>query len=166
METTAANSVSTVIKEQFDLQTRLFNNVLEGIEDTESNDRPNEQVNHMKWIAGHLVSSRQGMCEIGGFEPLKKIEDQFGHGKSIDPNANYMSIKELKEQWNEIAEPIKRGIENMPETAWEEKSQFGLPISDQTMRGMLGFLMHHEAYHIGQMGILRKYLGKEAMSYK
>jgi len=33
------------------------------------------------------------------------------------------------------------------------------------MNGFLAFLMHHEAYHIGQPGILRKYLGKEAMKY-
>ena len=39
------------------------------------------------------------------------------------------------------------------------------PIADETLGGMLAFLMHHEAYHIGQMDLLRKYLGKDAMSY-
>jgi uncharacterized damage-inducible protein DinB len=30
---------------------------------------------------------------------------------------------------------------------------------------MVAFLMHHEAYHIGQMAMLRKQLGRGAMKY-
>ncbi|WP_155208447.1 hypothetical protein [Xanthovirga aplysinae] len=39
--------------------------------------------------------------------------------------------------------------------------QFELNI----MAKMLAFFAHHEAYHIGQMGIIRKYFGEAAMEY-
>ena len=46
------------VKKQFVLQTRLFNNVLEGIEDRKGSERLSEFVNHLQWIAGHLTNSR------------------------------------------------------------------------------------------------------------
>jgi hypothetical protein len=30
----------------------------------------------------------------------------------------------------------------------------------------IAFLIHHEAYHIGQMALVRRYVGSAAMSYR
>ena len=32
--------------------------------------------------------------------------------------------------------------------------------------GTIAFLVHHEAYHIGQLALLRRYTGSPAMSYR
>ena len=53
----------------------------------------------------------------------------------------------------------------IPASVLASDSPVNVPFGDKTMKGFLAFLMHHEAYHIGQMGILRKYLGNEAMKY-
>jgi len=39
------------------------------------------------------------------------------------------------------------------------------PISDTTALGMITFLTQHDSYHIGQVGFLRRQLGKPAMTY-
>jgi uncharacterized damage-inducible protein DinB len=39
------------------------------------------------------------------------------------------------------------------------------PLGDSTELGLLTFLVQHDSYHIGQMGFLRRQLGKPAMSY-
>ena len=42
---------------------------------------------------------------------------------------------------------------------------FKSPIGDNTMGGTIAFFAEHESYDIGQLGFLKKYLTKEAMSY-
>jgi len=34
-----------------------------------------------------------------------------------------------------------------------------MPQGDETLRGMVAFLVFHEAYHVGQIGYLKKQLG-------
>ena len=55
-----AHSAQTLAA-QFDLHTRLFNNVLDGITDAETQERARDTVNHVKWLAGHLTSTRFSM---------------------------------------------------------------------------------------------------------
>jgi uncharacterized damage-inducible protein DinB len=157
---------ATALKAQFDLQTRLFNNTLEGVTDSETNARGNDHVNHMKFIAGHLLNTRLGfMTQLTGGQPDDSYAAQFGRGVKIDPNATYPSINQITSKWNEISGAIGEGITKLPEEALEAKSPVQTPVADDTIRGLLAFLVSHESYHIGQLGLLRKMIGKEAMSY-
>ena len=45
------------------------------------------------------------------------------------------------------------------------KGIFQTPIGDDNMKNFIDFVLHHEAYHIGQIGFIRKQLGKESMKY-
>ena len=150
---------------QFDLQTRLFNNVLDDINDAEADERIRDTVNHIKWIAGHLTSTRFGMGKIGGLEAEDPWGDLFSHGNGLREDADYPSIDAIKAQWNAIAGPISAGLANLPDAVLSSPAPAKVPVNDETLGGMLAFLMHHEAYHIGQLGLLRKCLGKESMKY-
>jgi uncharacterized damage-inducible protein DinB len=160
-------STAAALKAQFDLHTRLFNNALEGINDADANTRKSEQVNHMKWVAGHLLNTRvDSMTRMTGGEPDLSYGPQFGRGNSLDPNATYPAIEELTAKWNAVSGAVSEGFNGIPEEVLSSMAPAGAPIADPTMRGLLAFLVSHEAYHIGQLSILRKMLGKEAMSYK
>lgn len=154
----------STIKQQFDLHTRLFNNVLDGISDTDTNSRANEHVNHLKWLAGHLCSARFGFKDLAQLDQADPYGDLFGHGKAINPEADYPSIENIRENWNAISGQISAAFDQLPAEALEANAP-KVPIGDGKMGDFLDFLMHHEAYHIGQMGILRRFLGKDAMSY-
>jgi hypothetical protein len=39
------------------------------------------------------------------------------------------------------------------------------PLGDSTELGLMAFLVQHDSYHIGQLGFLRRQLGKPAMAY-
>ncbi len=154
----------STVKQQFDLHTRLFNNVLDGITDPDTNSRANDHVNHIKWLAGHLTSTRFGFKDLAQLEEGDPYKELFAHGKSIDPNADYPSIDNIRENWNGISGQISNALASLPEEALQADAP-KVPIGEGKMGDFLDFLMHHEAYHIGQMGILRRFLGKEAMSY-
>jgi uncharacterized damage-inducible protein DinB len=155
------------LKAQFDLHTRLFNNVTEGITEDDSHNHNSENTNHIKWIAGHLLNTRiSTLARITGGQPDESYAAQFGRGVALDPKAKYPPIEEIRSKWNDTAAAISEGINNMPEEALAAKSPVQAPIADDTFRGLLSFLISHEAYHVGQLGILRKMAGKEAMSYQ
>ena len=163
MMTTSA----AALKSQFDFHTRLFNNVLEGITEAESSKRNAEQINHIKWVAGHIVNTRIGsLSKLAGIEPDESYAVQFARGSSLDPNASYPPLEEIKSRLNETSTAISDHIAKIPEEVLAAKSNAAVPIADDTVRGLLAFLMSHEALHIGQLSLLRKMAGKEAMSFR
>ena len=158
---------TAALKAQFDLHTRLYNNATEGLTDAEANSRNSENINHIKWIAGHLLNTRlESMSRVTGLEPDTTYVAQFGRGNSLDPNAAYPPIEEIRDKWSSVADSIGTAITKMPEEVLNAKAPAQVPIADDTVRGMLSFLVSHEAYHIGQLGLLRKMVGKESMSYR
>ncbi len=162
MSTSAAS-----LKAQFDLHTRLYSNALEGLTDAEANRSNSEHVNHMKWVAGHLLNTRVDLLsKLTGKEPDTTYGEQFGRGKPLSATDTYPPLEEITSKWKATAASIGEGIANIPEEALAAKTEIQTPIADDTFRGLLSFLISHEAYHIGQLGLLRKLAGKEAMSYK
>ena len=155
------------LKAQFDLQTRLYCNALEGISDSESATRGGEHINNIKWVAGHLLDTRVGsMARLAGLTPDGSYGAQFGRGVELDLKANYPPIEELVARWKESAAAIGDGLTKIPEDVLAAPSNANAPIADDTIRGLIAFLVSHESYHIGQIAMLRKMMGKEAMSFK
>jgi uncharacterized damage-inducible protein DinB len=161
MSTLSAQSTATTITSQFDLHTRLFRNVLEGITDDAAATQHSPNANHIKFLAGHLVHTRLMLVGYVGLPG----DDRFSQfDKNIAPRATYLPMAEILAKWDEIAGPISAGISKMSAEDWAGTAPFPTPTGT-TMADFLAFLMHHEAYHIGQLGILRKFAGKEAMKY-
>jgi len=159
------------VSKQFALQTRLFNNVLEGIEDRKGSDRLSEFVNHLQWIAGHLTNSRYRLGSGIGMDksfPYAESYNDFSqpppHNRAIDPSVKYPSLTEIKKSWNEIAAVFVEKISAL--NPGQLGSETGVQVpTGKTLSDLLSFIASHESYHIGQMSIIRKYLGLSAMSY-
>lgn len=165
MQTAVKSPITCALVAQFDLHTRLFNNVTEGLSDAEASSRPNQHVNNMKWLAGHLTSTRFALKDFTDLELDDPYSELFGHGQGLRDDIEYPSIEQISDLWNRISDQISAGLSNLSEDVLNGPAPARMPIGDDTFEGMLAFLMHHEAYHIGQMALLRKQLGHEAMSY-
>jgi uncharacterized damage-inducible protein DinB len=155
---------------QFDLHQRLYNNVLSGFTDDECNRRLNgfKEVNHVKYIAGHILNSQYGIAAIAGSRPEVKWNDLFavmGQSTAMD-NITYPHIDEIKAEWNSMYLDVRDRLKSLTEEELNSKPQ---PPFDQVATSaieLLAFINHHQAYHIGQIAILRKAFGKKAMSYE
>lgn len=165
METLTPTHSAETLRVLFDLHTRLFNNVLADLDDAETNTRARETVNHIKWLAGHLTSTRHSMGKLAGMDEEDPYGELFSHGHGIRDNVDYPGIDAIRARWNRLSEVIAPALSALPAEALSGPAPARVPVADDTLGGFLAFLMHHEAYHIGQMGILRRYLGKEAMQY-
>jgi len=48
----------------------------------------------------------------------------------------------------------------------DDASTTRFPVADPTRLGTLAFLAQHDTYHIGQLALLRRFVGLKAMSYR
>jgi uncharacterized damage-inducible protein DinB len=150
---------------QYDLHSRVFRNAFEGISEEESEMRPNDHTNHMKYLAGHLASLRYNLLKFGG----NTVENPFGriftHNNPLDPEAAYPPLTKIMEMWENTSVHLRKILTSLDQNMLDSPAYFNPPLADDTTFGLLTFLMHHEAYHIGQLGILRRYLGKPAIDF-
>jgi hypothetical protein len=152
---------------QYDLHTTLFNNVLMDINEEESDIRVVPGINNIKWLAGHLVWGQLGLARIGGVKVDITWTDHFNTQlkEPVDPSIKVPSLEEIKKEWNNYAGPIRDGLEKVSDEVLNSLIEFPLPAF-KTTESLWTFINHHQAYTIGQIGILRRALGKEAMKYR
>ena len=158
---------------QYDLHNVLYNNVIADISDEESNQTVADPMNSVKWLAGHLLWANANLANIGGVRVEVLWRDHFhtkeggGPADFNAPKSELPTLAQIKTKWNEDAPVIRAGLENLPDMALDTVIAIPHPIFpfDNTLGGLWAFINHHQAYTIGQIGILRRGLGKGAMKY-
>jgi uncharacterized damage-inducible protein DinB len=126
---------------------RVFKINFDGITHEESLKEINS-CNSVNWILGHMVFIRNTILSQLALPPLadEKMKEVYGRGV-VKPDMNKaMNLDTLKKMYEDSQPFIMQGLERVKEEALLEQLTF------------MGF---HEAYHLGQIGLLRKMLGKE-----
>ena len=88
----------------------------------------------------------------------------FENGKGRDDKTTYPTMDALTKDWNSISEKISKALNALTEDALGQKTPRPVPLGD-SLGDFIAFIVHHEAYTIGQLGICRKFFGLEAMKY-
>lgn len=154
---------------QYDMHHRLYNNVLDGFTDPETNRRLHDDrnINHVKYLAGHLLNSQYGLARIAGLEPEVKWNDLFavmGQSEAKD-DYPYPDIEEVKAEGNRMHEQILEGLQGLSDEALNNQPPAPFGRVAESLGELWSFINHHQAYHIGQIAILRRAFGKEPMRY-
>lgn len=158
------NTLATVIA-QFELQTMLYTNCVDGWTEADAEKRPG-QANHVKWIAGHLVSSRCSLANVLGLGLQEPFPALFENRERRQDDVQYPSMAELTKDWNGISAKLTAKLKSMSDPELNTPAPFPTPAGDGTIKGTIGFFAHHEAYTIGQLGYARRIAGMEAMKYE
>jgi hypothetical protein len=85
--------------------------------------------------------------------------------KPFEESMKFDTVEKLKEEWKKASALLRKGMASITEDHLAADAPFKNPAGDFTIAGTLAFLAQHESYDIGQMGLLKKFLTKEAMSY-
>lgn len=140
----------------FQLQDSIFHNALEDISDDQALLRPNDQTNHYNWLLGHVTTCRFMLANAIGLQ----VENPHGdlYFKELG-NHHYKTIADIQDQWTKIS---ARLMDYLSDLSREELDACvdGMPVS---RLDLIVFYQYHEAYHLGQMGLLRKVLGFPTM---
>jgi uncharacterized damage-inducible protein DinB len=157
----------TALAEIFQLNTRLYANCLAGLNDETARARPSGKgaMNSAAFIAAHLVDSRYWILSLmGGKEtsPLKGCEGGFNN---IEQVTSYPSLAETQKAWNDVGRTLHRQLDAVTPAQWDARHDLGFTMGDNSLFAILTFMAQHESYHLGQLGLLRKHAGLEAMAY-
>jgi DinB superfamily len=167
-------NLTTLLGRQFTLNSRLYVNVLDGISEKEGLYRIDDKTNHLNWIAGHLLAmrcrslNRSGVgCSATAFAAIySDMDAPPPANRMIDTGVQYPPLSELLLEWQNMSEAFIQSVLKLPEDLWNKDIGFVTPIDGRTLIDSFAFTALHESFHIGQMSIIRKALGKPAMSYK
>jgi DinB superfamily len=147
------------------LNDRLFINALADVTDEQANQRLTGHNNPLIWIATHTVWSRYMIAMLLGKPAKNPYEGMFENFKAYDEKIKYPTLENLRTEWIKTSGILKEAFTLVTEEQLAADSPLKSPIGDFTNAGTIAFLVQHESYDIGQMGFLKKYFTKEAMSY-
>jgi hypothetical protein len=150
----------------YDLHTRLFSNVIEGISDKDAQNRLNTKANHVAWLAGSLVHDRYEMANAAGVEIQQVTNELFKGPRGIRDHIAYPSLTVFKNDWDLITPILRKALLQLNDAELNSADPYGMPGDDLTFLDAITFLIDRESYCIGQIGLYRRLLGYEPMKYQ
>ena len=129
---------------------------------------PSGGATHLAWQVGHLAMAEYGLClfrqrgraEIDPTLMTGAFRKQYGRGSQPNPDpAGNPSVGEILAIFHRVHEQVLREIDGFSPESLAEPVE--LPYAaTATKLGALLFCSHHEMLHAGQIGLLRRMLGK------
>lgn len=142
--------------------------LLDGLPDDDWFRQPAEGVTHVAWQVGHLAMAEYGLCLFRqrGRQPedldlmSSKFRKQFSKGSQPEPEpANNPAPAELRQTLERVHQQALSELAAYPEAQLAEPIDQPYAVTP-TKLGALYFCSHHEMLHAGQLGLLRRLLGK------
>ncbi|MCA9726768.1 MAG: DinB family protein [Candidatus Eisenbacteria bacterium] len=136
---------------------------LEGLTHEESLHRPEPGGNCINWVVGHLVHTQNGAMRVLGRTALWNEHDGACYARGSDgglDESEAMPLEELLRTYDRAEAEILAGLEAIsPERLKEPSPISPTKNSDETVGSLLEKLAFHQAYHLGQVGLLRRLNG-------
>ena len=119
----------------------------------------------LRWIVGHLGATRLRMLEIAGLPPMTAPwTAAFGRGTSDADVPDSLDMKAVVAAFHEAHQRLAARWEHLSAEDLAKPLGRTLPDGTDTVGGALRFLVWHEAYHFGQLGLLRRLAGKGGLA--
>ncbi len=142
--------------------------LLEGIEPDDWFRQPSEGVSHLAWQLGHLAMAQYGLClfRIRGRADIdmelmsSSFRKKFSKGTTPDPDpAKNPPPTEIRAVFDKVYEQTLLELPGVPTEVLQEPVDMPYAVTATKLGGLL-FCSHHEMLHAGQIGLLRRLIGK------
>ena len=152
-----------MLKAQFGMCGYVTGKNIEGVDHAESLASPRPGGNCANWTLGHIVRARNTALGVLGEKPLAPQETFAAY------NAEPITREAQALPWNELVDLFRKSqarLEKALDTVPADLLKKPVPLSpsgnpDETVGSLLAVLVFHEAYHAGQLGMLRRLNGRE-----
>jgi uncharacterized damage-inducible protein DinB len=148
-----------------DLNTDLLLNCLDGLSDDEAQQRLAAGGNSVTFLASHLTDTRHFMAMRLGQPLTNPLARYLADVRSFDDIREWPSLEEIRAAWPAVSEHLQGILAGLTAPELGEANVHRFPLGDNTRLGLIAFLVQHDSYHLGQVGFLRRQLGKPPMSY-
>lgn len=146
------------------LNTKLFRHCLDGLSEEHATTRPDDRINNVAFIGLHMCDARFHLGNWLGLE-LENPFGRFAEVTHIDEMPEFPSLSDLLAHWDRVSGALEESLPGLDEVVLQNPAPFDLPVGDGSLLSCLAFMLQHEAYHVGQLSILRKQLGFPAMTW-
>ena len=148
-----------LLRHQFELTYATAELNLEGMTQELSLIRPDGGGNCANWVLAHLVQVQNGVMWFLEKEPVHHDPRLLRPGlPSYGPEDKGYDWSELRSAWLASRQRCLDAIAALPDEKLEESVPD--PFGGTTTRAeVLNVLANHQAYHVGQLGMLRRLAG-------
>ena len=116
------------------------------------------------WIVGHLCVYRRRVLRMFGEDmPAADWEAAFQQGTKPAEHPADTTPDMLLREWERSGERLAARLEALTPEEADRPAGFTAPDGSETLGSVGTFLLWHETYHIGQLGLIRKILHKPPM---
>jgi uncharacterized damage-inducible protein DinB len=150
-----------VLRTQVALTAEVADASLADVTHAESLRTPIPGVNGMNWILGHLVQVNAGVLELlqrPGDPPSADLARYAADTPPIQDDSDAWDLTELRDAFRKQTALLDQALADAtPERlAAPPPSPF-----EGELRDFLHFITFHQGYHVGQLGLLRRALGRD-----
>lgn len=166
MTASASNLTSTidVLRHQTRLVHRVVQINVDGVTQAESLVQPQPAGNCMNWVVGHLLAIYHNVLPLLGQEPVLDATALKRYDRGSAPlrnSADALDISELMKAWDECCMRVDAGLASLSdETLAEPAPRSPTNNPNETIGSLLSTVCWHQAYHSGQLGVIRRIAGK------
>ena len=147
------------LKKLYDVNAYALDVNVKDISHEESLLQPGGGGNCLNWVVGHIVANRNHILSLLGEEPIWGEEAYARYKRGSAPiredGSGARPFAEMLADFVTSQGRVRDGLGRMTESRLAEQA------GKETVGDQLAFLQFHEAYHIGQAGLLRRLAGKE-----
>jgi uncharacterized damage-inducible protein DinB len=147
------------IEGMFKANTSIVNKAIADIGDDDWFRKPGDDSNHLMWLMGHIVVHRGKTLKTLGVEWEPSWAPLFARGVERVADAEYPSAEEMQSAWQKVSDELSAALSNPPLEKLAEGAPKGPPSFDGKISGIVAFYAFHDAYHVGQVSFLKKWLG-------
>jgi uncharacterized damage-inducible protein DinB len=121
--------------------------------------QPGGQGNSIMWIVGHITQTRAGMLSLLGERASTGWGELFRRGAQRQDPSAYPEPQAIKTVGADLSKRLLAKLATMTE------EELAAPVTAvklpnvNTVIEALAFFAFHEAYHVGQLGYVKKALG-------
>ncbi len=148
---------------QFGTSSWFMDQALQGIDHATSLE-PSPAGNTINWLVGHLADARNGAVAVltgeHAWAPDELARYQRGQA-AFDNPAEALQLDDLAGRFSSLTDKVIAGLQGVTPERAAEKAPFspsGNP--DETVGSLLATMAFHEVYHLGQVGMMRRLVGR------
>ncbi len=121
--------------------------------------------NCINWVLGHVVSARSGILKLAGISDYSRDQrlDRYGRGtEPLGPDESHVDLEALRTLLEDSQQRLLAALASVSQEALDAPIPEALrrPPLVGNVGNALGRLALHESYHGGQIGLLRRAVGK------
>lgn len=156
--------MNAMLMMQLEVIKRIFLVNTDGVTHQESVHQPTESGNCLNWIAGHLVTAYNSVLpsleEDVVWDEVRAETYKRGSDPLVVPE-DAIEFAEVVETFATAHDRVMRGLGNLAPDRLSEPAPYSPGNNpDETLGTLLHLIAFHQAYHVGQLGLGRRLVGK------